>query len=78
MLNPEHETFEVHVAFLSFILLNGHLSCRPQISGLITEKSPTKVLDKYIDFADIFSSDLASKLSKHIMINGHAIELVNS
>ena len=48
------------------------------MSGLIVEKTSTKVSTKYLDFADIFSLDLASKLPKHTRINDHTIELVNS
>ena len=45
---------------------------------MIAKKTPTKVFAKYSDFADVFSSDLASKLSKHIGINNYAIELIDS
>ena len=76
-LNSEDETYVVHVASLSSTPLNVHPSQRPQISGLIAEKALTKVLDKYADFANVFSLDLASKLSEHTGINKHAIELVD-
>ena len=65
-LNPEHETYIVHVGSVSSIAspssspLNVHPSRRPQIAGLIAEEAPTKVSDEYIDFA--FSSDLVSEL----------------
>ena len=36
-----------------------------------------KVPAKYSDFADVFSSDLASELPKHTGINNPAIESVN-
>ena len=32
---------------------------------------------KYLDFANIFSRDLASELPKHTGINDHAIKLVD-
>ncbi len=41
------------------------------------DKAPSKVPSKYIDFADIFSSELAAKLLEHTGINDHAIELVD-
>ena len=84
VLDPESETFVVYVASLSSNTspssspLDVHLSHRPQISGLIAEKAPTKVPAKYSDFADVFSLSLASKLSEHTGINNHAIELVHS
>ena len=78
-LNLEHEIFVVYVAFLSSTSLNTdiYLFHRPQISSLIAKKAPTNVSTKYIEFTDIFISDLASKLPEHIEINNHAIELVN-
>ena len=79
-LDPEHETYVVHVASLSstpLAFLDVHPSRRPQVSGLIAEEAPTKVPAEYSDFADVFSPDLASKLPKHTGINDHAIKLVD-
>ena len=84
--DPEHETYVVHIATLSSTSLasfrptslNVDPFQRPQISGLIAEEAPTKVPAKYLDFADIFSPDLASKLREHSGINDHAIEIVKS
>ena len=82
-LNPECDTFVVHVTLLSSMsLISSPLDVdpfrRPQIAGLIAKKAPTKVSAKYSEFADIFSPDLLPKLSKHTGINNYAIELVNS
>ena len=78
-LNPKHETYVVHVAFLSSILfvafLNIHPSRESQISGLIAEKASTKISAKYLNFADVFSLDLATKLFEHTEINAHTIDL---
>ena len=79
-LNPEYETYVVHVASLSSTPLASfdvHPSRRPQVSGLIAKEAPTKVPAKYSDFADVFYPDLASELSEHTGINDHAIELVD-
>ena len=79
-LDPEHETYIVHVASLSSTLLASpdvHPSRRPQISGLIAEETPIKIPAKYLDFADVFAADLASKLPEHIGINNHTIKLVD-
>ena len=73
-LDLEYKTFTVYVTSLSSIPLD----VRPQISGLITEKSPTKIPVEYLDFAYVFSPDLTFELLKHTGINDHAIELVNS
>ena len=78
-LDPEHETYVIHVASLSSAPLVASLDVypfwMPQISGLIAEEAPTKVSAKYLDFADIFSLDLAIELHKHTEINIHAIDL---
>ena len=84
-LNPNYKTNIVHVGSISFdaspsffsLELNVYLFYRPQVSGLIVKKAPTKVLTEYSDFTDKFSLDLASELPKHIGINNHAIELVD-
>ena len=78
-LDPEYETYIVYIAFLSSTLLASfdvYPFREPQISGLIAEEAPTKVPAEYLDFADVFSPDLASELPKHTGINDHAIELV--
>ena len=36
-----------------------------------------KIPTEYLDFADVFSLDLASELPKYTGINDHAIELVD-
>ena len=76
-LDKNFKTFVIHVASLNSILLNIYPFHRPQISGLITKKALTKVPNKYVNFVDIFSLDLVSKLSEYIEINDHAIELVD-
>ena len=72
----DYKTFVVHVVSLSSTLLDVYLCRRPQISGLITKKAPTKVSNKYVNFTNVFFPDLASELSKHTGINDHAIKLV--
>ena len=62
---------------LSFSLLNANSFCRPQIAGLIAKKVPIKIADEYVDFANIFSLDLASKLLKYTGIIDHTIKLVD-
>ena len=65
-LELEHETFIVYVALFSFIPLNTniYLSCKLQIAGLIAKKVLIKIFAKYIEFANMFFLDLASKLLK--------------
>ena len=83
-LDPEVETFVIHVmSFNSISLpssspLNVHLFCKAQIAGLVAEKALLKVPDKYVNFVNIFSPDLLSKLPKYTEINNHFIELLNA
>ena len=84
VLDPEYEIFVVYIALFSVAFFNStpldanvHLFYRPQIYGLIAKNAPPKVFTKYLDFADIFSLDLAFELSKHTKINNHAIKLID-
>ena len=83
-LDPEHETYVVHVGSVSSVAspssfpLDVHPSRRYQIAGLIAKKAPTKVPVKYADFVDVFSLDLASELPDHTGINNYPIELVEA
>ena len=65
------------VTSFSSSLLNVYPVYTPQIAGLIVKKIVTKVLNKYVNFVNIFFFDLASKLLKHTGINYYIIELVN-
>ena len=88
MLDPEHETYVVHVGSVSSdaspsssasqLELDVHPSRRPQISGLIAEEAPTKVPAEYLDFVDVFSLNLASELPEYTETNDHFIELVDA
>ena len=53
-------------------------SHRSQKACLIAEEPPIKVLAKYIDFANVFSLDLAFEIPKHTGINHYSIKLVNA
>ena len=87
-LDLEYKTFIVHIASLSstplviFLVsipidVDVHLFCRSQVSGLTIKEAFIKVLNEYIDFADVFSPDLVIKLPNHTRINNDAIELVD-
>ena len=83
--DSKSETFIIHIASLSSVALlsssllklNIYPFCKPQVSNLINKEAPTKVPAKYLNFTDLFFSDLAFKLPKYIRINNHAIKLVN-
>lgn len=46
-----------------------------QVAVLLQDETSTKVFSKYIDYIDVFLSDLAMKSSENTRINEHAIEL---
>ena len=83
-LDSEHETYLVHVKSISSTALPSsspldvHPFHRPQIAGLIAEEAPIKIPAEYLDFADVFLLDLASKLLENTGINNYAIKLVDS
>ena len=52
-------------------------SKKAQIAHIKADKVLTKVLSKYANFADVFSPKLAIELLKYMVINNHAIELVD-
>ncbi len=54
-----------------------HPSQAAQITALKWDKAPTKILAKYSDYADIFSSELAMELSENTGMNEHAIKLID-
>ena len=76
-MDKESKTFVVYVAALETPLAGMviHLLQEAQISALIQDKAPIKVLPKYANYADVFLFDLVMELPKNTGINKHAIEL---
>ena len=77
VLDPEYETYVVHVASLGSTSSNVHSFWRPHISGLIAKEAFIKLFDEYANIANVFSPELVSELSKHNEINDHIIKLVD-
>lgn len=50
---------------------------KAQIAYLKADETYIKVFSKYTNFANVFSSKLAIKLSEYISINNYAIELID-
>ena len=77
-LDLKYEAFLVYIAALN-INLNDKVypSKKAWIAHLKANKVFTKILNRYADFADDFSSKLAAKLPEHTRINDHVIELVD-
>lgn len=54
-----------------------HLLKKAQIAYLKLDEASTQVFSKYVDYADVFSSKLAIKLSKYTEINNYIIKLLD-
>ncbi len=77
-LNPEHETFVVHIAALSVDSGDEmHPSRKAQIAHLKVDTAPFEVPSEYADFADVFSPKLVVELPEQTEINDHTIKLVD-
>ena len=78
-LDEESKTFVMHVAALEVLPRSAKMTMHPlqaaQIAALKQAKARTKVPSKYVDYADVFSFNLAMKLPKNTNINKHGIEL---
>lgn len=55
-----------------------HIFQTAKITFLQIKKAPTKISSKYLDYANIFSVNLAIELLEHYDINDDAIKLVNN
>lgn len=51
------------------------MSCKAQIASLITNKVPVKVFEKYEEYIDVFSKEVAADLLEYIRINDPPIDL---
>lgn len=70
MLDPEQETFVIHVA-----LFFQNQEQKVQIAAFIADKALITILAEYLDFEHIFSKEFAVVLLKHTEINTYAINL---
>lgn len=74
VLDPDKEVLVMHIATIT-LGMTIHLKCKAQIAWLKAEMAPVFVLAEYLDFANVFSKELATMLPKHTKINTHAIDL---
>ena len=69
----------IHIVTLSINLDNEIYPLKKaQIAHLKANKAFIKISNKYVDFVDVFSPKLVTKLPKHTGINNYTIELVNN
>ena len=78
-LDEKSETFVLHVATLETsprsVRIIIYSSQAAQIAALKQDEVLSKVLSKYIDYADVFSFNVAMELPENTGINKHIIEL---
>ena len=79
VLDLEHKIFVVHIAALTSVDVGNemHPLKRDLIAHLKVDKAFTKVLNKYVDFVDVFSRKLASEFLQHTGINNYTIKLID-
>ena len=73
-LNPEYETFIVHVASLNLIP-EIHSNREAQVVSLLIEE--VKISDKYSNFTNVFSKEKTLVLPERSELNEHTIDLEN-
>lgn len=76
VFDPNNETFVIYIIF--FNSTNVHLSYKAQIVLLIQDNCLREVPSEYAYFTHIFFFNLVTKLSEHIEVNNHFIDLVKS
>lgn len=74
--DQENETFIVYITFIASLDLI-HPYQRAEIASLKAHNTPTVILPKYGNFANVFSPVLVIRLFKNIRINDNAIKLVD-
>lgn len=76
ILNKYFDTFVIYIAALE-MLMAIYLNKTALIDDLQQDKAYTKITAEYENYADVFLSNLAIKLSKNTSTNNYAIELEN-
>lgn len=75
IFNLDDETFIVYITFPANS--NIYLFYKVWIVLLKVDKAPTIILLGYIDFVNIMSLDLVTKLPKYTKINNYTINLID-
>lgn len=76
VFNLDNEIFVIYITFLASLNLNIHPFFVIQKALLIKDKVFIAVLLKYIDFANIFSSNFVVNLLEYIVIDNYSMNLV--
>ena len=63
----------IYIATLLALTMQVHPFCQVQIGLLLADKASTKVLPKYLDYANVFLFDFAMELPENTSMNEHTI-----
>lgn len=77
VLDSKNKIFIVHVAAFASFSYDVCLFRQAQMVLLKADETFTVIFTKYIDFVDVFLSDLAAEFLKYIEINNHVINLID-
>lgn len=79
-LDKNSEMFIIYIITLetSQLVILVHLFQRSLLAALQLDMTTTKNFSRYVDYADVFSSDLAIELLKNTNMNEHIIKLIES
>lgn len=79
-LDKNAKFFNVRINILEILesVILMYLPKVPLLATLQKEKAPLKIHGKYLEYIDVFISDLVIKLTENIKINHYAIKLVKS
>ena len=75
-LDKNSEIFVVYVVVLEALKLAIHPFWALLLATLQQDKASTKIPLKYVDYADVFSPNLAMELPENTSINEHVIKLI--
>lgn len=76
ILNKDNKTFVVHMAAVSIVDLNVHLSWHIQIA--LPKVKKVTIPSKYTDYINVFFPNFTAKLPKHTGIINHFIDLIDN
>lgn len=77
-LDNNFETFVIYVAIMKASKMTIHLFQIAQVAFLQVDKAFTKISFKYLDYTNVFSTNLAMELPKYNGMNDYAIKMVKN
>lgn len=76
--NLKDKIFVIHIAFLANLDSDIYSFQQTLLASLFVNKALTVICSKYTNFKNVYSLELVAKFFKHIGINNHPFDLVDS